>query len=229
MIGRIRLRHFGGIALVCVFGCSESSGIVQVLWADEVIEAASDASLAVNGAFGLGRHQGGADVYSLTLDPEDALIVGFSGAVLRDGPGVDLAVFENPFDVGDRVDQRFMDLVVVSVSADGVDFVTFPHEYTHDDPSTWSADPADWHGFAGKTPVLLNEDTNPVDPFDPALSGGDGFDFADLPAGDPVTEDVLAGGAVAVKLQSAADFPTDPISNGADIDAVYGRYLDLPN
>jgi hypothetical protein len=215
------------IIALAVVACSESqigadTGSVAVPWADEVLEAAGDASRAVNGARGLGQTQGSTDVYSLTVDPQDALVVGWSGAVLTDGPGIDLVVFENPFDYGDG--NRFMDLVVVSVSPDGLDFVDFPHTYLASDPEIWSSDPDDWDGFAGKTPVLLNEDTNAVDPFDAELSGGDGFDFADLPSGDPVAADILANGAVAVRLISA-DFPRDPVSNGADIDAVYGRYL----
>ncbi len=215
------------IIILTILGCSDSPLIdtgseFLVPWADEVIEATGDASLAVNGAHGFGQHQGSTDVYSLTLDPDEALILGWSDAILTDGPGVDIVVFENPFDYGDGA--RFMDLVVVSVSPNGTDFVNFPHEYLAADPKFWSPDPDDWEGFAGKTPVLLNEDSNPADPFDPVASGGDGFDFADLPAGDPLVQDILAEGAVAVRLVSAP-FPKDPISNGADIDAVYGRYL----
>jgi len=218
------------IPILLVFGCTESpisgvdTGMGEVPWADEVIEAAGDASLAINGARGLGQHQGSLDVYSLSLNADDALIVGWSGAVLTDGPGVDFTVFENAFDYGEN--QRFMDLIVVSVSANGTDFVEFPHTYLSAEPEEWSSDPADWQGFAGMTPVLLNEDTNLTDPFDPVMSGGDGFDLADLPAGDPVADDVVANGVVAVRMVSAVGFPTDPVSNGADVDAVYGRYLE---
>ena len=189
---------------------------------DSISPSQSHSTLAANGARGLGDHQGSTDVYSLGLAEGQTLTLSWSAGVLEDGPGVDLVVFENPFVYGD--DEVFVDPVVVAVSADGVDFVDFPYAFAGPDPEVWSSDPAHWVGFAGKTPVRLNEDTNPADPFDAEEAGGDGFDFADLPPDDPVTADIFAMGAIAVRLTAWSRL-AHPVGNGADIDAVYGRYL----
>jgi hypothetical protein len=216
------------IFVIFLGGCdvgdsSSDTGLDELFpWADEVIAAEGDASWAVNGARGLGEYQGSTDVYSLDFDANHTLIVGWSSARLTDGPGIDLVVFENPFEYADG--EIFIDPVVVGVSADGVDFVDFPFAFEGPNPDEWSSDPRHWTGFAGKTPVLLNEDTNPTDPFEVDLSGGDGFDFSDLPSGDPVADDVRDSGAVAVRLTAWSRLK-HPVGNGADIDAVYGRYL----
>ena len=191
-------------------------------------EGFHDATLATNGVRGKGTTQGGTDVFSLGLDLEtDAwMVLAWSSGAVFDGPGPDLAVFENPFD---HISGRFFDPVVVEVSADGETWVAFEHNYAGD---RWTSDPSQWTGFAGLTPVLLNEDTNPVDPFDSEVAGGDAFDLADLPS-TPEADDVLAQGVWFVRLTSAgalidpaADdlYPNDPIANGADIDGVYGRF-----
>jgi len=212
------------------FGCdaAEQGGAASD-WADVVLAApgASDTAFhdpdrAVNGARGAGWFAGSTDVYSLTFDPDDALVLGWSGRRVVDSEGPDLVVFENVFALDDG--QRFLDPVRVEVSPDGVDFVAFDHAYTG--PLDGSTDPADWAGFAGRTPTLLNEDTNPVDPFDAVAAGGDAFDLADLPAGDPIADAILADGVAAVRLTAAcADdaYPAYPLSNGPDIDAIYAR------
>lgn len=203
--------------------------------ADVVLDApgASDAPFgdperAVNGVRGGGVSRGGTDVYSLGLDgPEATLTLGWDGAVVVDRDGVDLVVYENPFVHPGGV---FFDPVVVEVSADGSSWVAFPFAHAAPDPTAWSADPAHWPGFAGRTPVTFHEDGPPTDPLDPAASGGDGFDLADL-AGLPGGEEVLADGVCCVRLSSAtawidpatgAPYPKDPVGNGADIDGVYG-------
>ena len=126
-----------------------------------------------------------------------------------------------------------MDPTVVEVSLDGVQWVAFPHDLTAIDETGWSNDPLDWPGFAGRTPVLLHEEDNPVDPVDPGVAGGDGFDLDDLPAGEPA-DTIRSDGFMFVRLSSAAAllnpdtgeaYPRDPISNGADIDGVYAALL----
>ena len=208
--------------------------------ADRVIEASGaskalfrDPSLSVNGVRGGGTYAGGTDVFALGFDEgqDDALVVGWEGRRVMDGPGDDLVVFENSFATGH--DTCFMDLVVVSVSADGMGWATFPVDYVAQDESVYSDRVEDWHGFAGRMPVRLHEEDNRVDPFDAELAGGDGFDLADL-APSPETDAVLEHGVWAVRLQSAAtvrnpdtgeSYVRDPIANGPDIDGVYGRYL----
>lgn len=190
-----------------------------------------DPAAATNGVRGGGSGGGSLDVYSIGLTPGEELVLAFSRARFVDGPGEDLAVFENPFAFGDGL--TFMDQVVVEVSADGERWATFPHDYVSDNESVYSPLADDWVGFAGVTPVLLHADTNPVDPFDREAAGGDGFDLADLPDG-PATEDIREDGARFVRLTPAslrdnpdtgAPFVRDPTSNGPDIDGVIARYL----
>jgi hypothetical protein len=227
------------IAALLLLACAEPAAPREdVPWADEVISApgASDAayrdpSLAVNGARGGGWSQGGVDVFSIGFEPgDDELVVGFSGSAALDVDGEDLVVFENAFAVADG--SRFVDPAIVEVSPDGSCWIAFPHDYLGGEAA--SADPDDWVGFAGITPVLLNEDTNPVDPFDPELAGGDAFDLADLPAGDPCADDVLAAGAVAIRITPAGSaidpdtgevYPHAAVANGPDVDAVYAREI----
>jgi hypothetical protein len=163
------------------------------------------------------------DTYSLGLDEgvNDTLVLAWSGRRVVDGPGVDLVVFENPFELSGP-SSVFMDLVIVEASNDGVAWTAWPHEYLAADLGAYSTDPADWEGFAGRTPVLLHAEDNPVDPFDPDLAGGDGFDLADLP-----DESLRTEGIRFVRFRAAGtEYPTEPVSNGPDIDGVYAARLE---
>ena len=182
---------------------------------------------------GAGANAGGLDVYSLGLvaGQNDSLTLAWSNGRLQNGPGPDLVVFENPFVFGAGV---FMDLIVVEVSLDGVAFRPIAHDYVAADPTVYSRDPTLWHGFAGKTPVLLNVDTNPVDPFDATAAGGDPLDLDDVVGDDAVARALRANGARFVRLTSAstqidphtgAVYPHDMFANGPDIDGLYGRYV----
>ncbi len=191
-----------------------------------------NADLAVNGVRGGGETSGSLDVFSLRLEAgvNDTLVLGWSDRRVVDTPGVDLVVFENAFRTsGDKV---FMDLAVVEVSADGDSWVAFPHDYVAEDETKYKADPALWVGFAGRTPVLLHAEDNPVDPFDAEAAGGDGFDLADLPgeAGEVIrAEGVrfvrIASAAARVNPDTGAKFPRDGASDGPDIDGVWARAL----
>lgn len=188
-----------------------------------------DAELAVNGVRCSGQEAGSTDVFSLGYEPgvDDALVLAWSRGPFFDGPGPELAVFENAFQIGGGP-ERFMDPVVVEVSADGEAWVAWAHAYGAADPATYSTDAADWTGFAGLTPCELHVDERPLDPFGPD-AGGDAFDLADLPSDDPATKAVWADGAAYVRLSSAVvwtdpttglPFPRDPVSDGADIDGI---------
>jgi hypothetical protein len=192
-----------------------------------------DPNKAVDGVRGAGANRGGTDVYSLGLQAgvNDSITLAWSNGTLENGPGADLVVFENPFLFGDGA---FMDLIVVEVSIDGTEFRPIAHDYVAPDPTVYSDDPSLWHGFAGKTPVLLNIDTNPVDPFDAVAAGGDQLDLDDVVGDDDVARAIRAGGARFVRLVSAstqidphtgAVYPHDSLSNGPDIDGMYGRYV----
>ena len=84
-----------------------------------------------------------------------------------DGPGVDLLVFENPFQkVGGDI---FAETASVSVSDDGATWYDFACAATDSDGG--------FPGCAGTHPVHSSPG-NGVSPTDPAVAGGDGFDLA---------------------------------------------------
>ncbi len=214
------------LVAIALIGCVD-----PVPWADRVVSAPGadpaanfgDPELAVNGSRGAGCCQGGMDVYA--LDPSlgrHELVLEFAEPVF-DGPGDDLVVMENPFDITGG--GRFMDPTIVEVSVDGDTFIPFPHAYLAPDPSAYSDDPQHWVGFAGIEPVLWNEDDSSAS-FENI--GGDRFDLSSLV--EPVPDGLSAKGIRFVRLIPATTredsatgrpFPNDPISNGPDIDAVY--------
>jgi hypothetical protein len=109
---------------------------------------------------------GSLDVASLGNGGE--IVLAFGSGRIVDGPGPDFVVFENPFEAGSGV---FAELGTVSLSEDGDTWHTFPCDATD----------APYGSCAGFTPVLLDG----VDAaFDPADSGGDAFDLADLGIGE---------------------------------------------
>lgn len=190
-----------------------------------------DPSRAVDGVRGGGPMMGSTNVYSLDYG-ENASLTFDVDRVLRDGPGAEIVVFENAFQIAGS-DRRFMDPLVVSVSLDGTTWVELPHDYLAGDETTYSSLPSDWVGFAGVTPVLLDVDVNPVDPFDAAAAGGDAFDLTDLPEGgeaDRIHDDGfrfvrLTTASALVNPDTGVLYPHDPAANGPDIDGVYVRGL----
>ena len=200
-----------------------------VVFADEVVDAPTsegpfrDPRRAVNGVRGAGERAGGTDVFSLR--PDERLVLRWSGRRVVDGPGADLVVFENAF----RVDESawFLDPVVVEVSRDGVTWVAFPHDYEADDETVYDPRPAAWSGFAGLGSVTLHEEDRPLDPFDRG-AGGDAFDLADLEGaeGDAIRREgfvLVRLGGPGTNPDTGAAYPSDPVSNGPDIDGVYAR------
>ena len=83
-----------------------------------------------------------------------------------------------------------------------------------------------WTSFVAdpgeERPRTLHEEDNPVDPLSDE-AGGDRFDLATLDSEDPIAVEIQEDGAACVRLRSASvdGFPSDPASNGADIDGVY--------
>lgn len=135
---------------------------------------------------GAGEDAGGLDVLSLG---DGGVIELALEEPLVDGPGVDLLVFENAF-VG------FTERGAVAVSADA---------------EAWSEWPcaADGAGCAGMSPVLSHPD-NGIDPTDPALAGGDGFDLAALGLSE----------AWFVRVRDAGGNPDLGPTAGFDLDAI---------
>jgi hypothetical protein len=211
--------------------------------ADTVVEAPGatfegigDPHNAVNGVYGCGLGCSSQDVFALgyAVGADNYLTLRWADRIVRNGPGADLAVFENAFVVGGGP-AVFMDQAIVEVSRDGEAWVAFPHDYTNDDETAYAPDPTLWIGFAGVTPVLLNEDTNPAAPYDPQAAGGDHIDLDDLPAGDPEADAIRAQGFTFLRIVTApsqenpdtgAPFVKEEISNGADIDGVYAWYFE---
>lgn len=193
---------------------------------------AGDPMRAVNGVRGGGSAAGGADVYSMDYGSNNSITLAWSAGKLANGSGADFVVFENPFDeAGGGV---FMDLIIVEVSRDGTTWRAMPHHYDNAIKNVYQPDPALWVGFAGKTPVLLNADTNPVDPFDHAAAGGDAFDLDDVSGSDAEATAIRTDGVSYVRLTTApsqinpdtnANYVHDSLANGADIDGMYGRYV----
>ncbi|KIG14933.1 Cell surface protein [Enhygromyxa salina] len=115
----------------------------------------------------LGAPGGLYDVASLGC--EGSIVIGFDAPGIIDGPGVDLIVFENPFT------EDFPEPGEVSVSEDGVEWWVFP------------CDPVTLAGCAGVTPTLALPGSG-LDPTDPAVAGGDGFDLSTLVGGPAQVE-----------------------------------------
>lgn len=192
-----------------------------------------DPTRAANGVRGEGLESGSLDVYSLRYPPaaRTYIVLAWSNGWLENGPGPDLAIFENPFVFSAGT---FMDLVIVEVSIDGVEFRALAHDYTAANPAVYRRDPALWLGFAGRTPVLLHAEDNPVAPFDTAAAGGDVLDLDTVLGDDALAQAIRAEGVGFIRLVSAparinpdtgARYVRDALSNGADIDGVYGRYV----
>jgi hypothetical protein len=96
-----------------------------------------------------------------SLGKNGYIVLKFEPAII-DGLGKDFTIFENAFIYGEgRIYDEWM---IVSVSEDGVNWHTFPY------------DTISGVGMAGRTPTAAFG----VDYANPAQSGGDAFDLADL-------------------------------------------------
>jgi hypothetical protein len=151
-------------ALLAASACESSSEPLSDPFADEVVTF----NPAPESSFGhdrmpevvLGPPGGTFDVASLGCGGE--VVLRFDEPGIVDGPGVDLIVFENPFSVD------FPEPGEVAVSEDGEAWFVFP------------CAPETLEGCAGVTPTLAHPSSG-LDPTDPAVAGGDGFDLATLP------------------------------------------------
>ena len=140
-------------------------------WADRVVRFAPGPGagfgqdklpdVVLGAPSGQGDSAGSLDVLSLGKGGEIELE--FVDFAIVDGPGVDLLVFENGF-VG------YLELGVVAVSEDGVDWRTFPCAAPLDGVVT---------GCAGTRPVSANPSLG-ISGTDPSVAGGDGFDLFDV-------------------------------------------------
>jgi hypothetical protein len=134
------------------------------------------------------------------------IIVGWKDAILIDGEGKDFTIFENPFYYGSNNERTFAEPATVSVSKDGITYVTFP------------VDSLSLEGFAGVTPVKGN-----ASPFDPTQSGGDSFDLADINI-DSIRFIKISDAANIILDNTSHPF-FDPTVSGFDLDALVGLHL----
>jgi hypothetical protein len=152
--------------------------------------------------FGAGTAEQSLDVAS--LGDGGSITLAFEDNEIVDGPGVDFTVFENAF--GGVTQPVFIEVGVVSVSADGATFFEMPH-----DPNTFA-------GLAGVTPVFSHPD-NGIDPRDPSVAGGDSFDLAAV--GLATARFVRIDDPGAAIHDPGNDFPTPGLGkSGFDLDAV---------
>lgn len=148
---------------------------------------------------GKGTGAGSLDVVSLGVGGE--VVLGTGELEIIDGPGPDLVVFENAFWANDMPQTVFAELGEVSVSTDAVSWRTFACAPILDERF-------EWPGCAGWTPAFAYDPFESV-PLDPAVSGGDAFDLADV--------GLESARYVRVRDLSAAGVPP---TAGFDLDAI---------
>ncbi|MCK4307516.1 T9SS type A sorting domain-containing protein [candidate division WOR-3 bacterium] len=123
---------------------------------------------------GAGPTMGSLDVLSLGKMGDITLF--FLDEIMVDGPGYDLAVFENPFFVGGDSNNIYLEVAFVEISAEGSSFIPYPFEF--DSTIHPVGNPARYKGLAGVWPVNSNEGV--PDPRNPDSSGGDFFDLSEV-------------------------------------------------
>ena len=116
-------------------------------WATTVVDYQPDASVDeawTDSSNALGPAEGNS-FQVCSLGPGGTLTVSF-GRTFSDGPGPDLAVFENSFS------RTFLELAFVEVSSDGVNFFRFPNRSLTPQPvgSMGAVDATDIDGLASK-------------------------------------------------------------------------------
>lgn len=203
--------------MILAVGCgdsSEDSAGEQLPYASEVVsftpgEGAGYGQdkmpdVVLGAPQGKGTNAGALSVLSLGKGGE--IVLGFGERVIIDGPGADFVVFENSFWPSGNAAEVYAEPGEVSVSMDGVEWKTFPC-------STEPSEPGRWPGCAGWNPTLVY-DAEQVIPLDPALSGGDAFDLADI-------------GVKEVRFVRIRDVSNngDAPSAGFDLDAVGGVHF----
>lgn len=149
---------------------------------------------------GKGTQGGSLDVVSLGLGGE--LVLGFGDRAIVDQPGPDLIVFENPFWPGGDASLVYAELAEVSVSEDGETWLTFPCDAAGDGAGNFP-------GCAGWTPTLAYDPLE-ILPLDPAQTGGDAFDLAELELPS----------ARFVRIRDLATLEATGTTSGFDLDAV---------
>lgn len=148
---------------------------------------------------GHGVDRGSLDVLSLGVGGE--IVLGFGEHTAVDGPGPDFVVFENAFYAGGDPSMPFAEPGEVSVSEDGDTWVSFECTKETDGGTAFM-------GCAGVSPTLEFE-ADMLLPIDPAKTGGDAFDLADVSVRE----------ARFIRIRDLSDAGAPP-SAGFDLDAI---------
>jgi len=147
-----------------------------------------------------------ADICSIGLGGE--ICVGFKDFEVVDLEGPDFTIFENAF-VNPVTKKVFAEPAVVSVSADGVEFIDFPWDYES------------LEGCAGTKPT-----NGKGNPFDPSESGGNSFDLSTI--GLKKIKYIKIKDICNLILNDKNHPFYSPLLSGFDLDCVVGIHL-LPN
>lgn len=236
------------LTMLGALGLAITAGLSADPFADAVVEFAPGDFAGFGQGFlpnnVLGQPEGGDTTFTPQDQESELLSLGHGGSItlqfidnaIVDGPGVDFLVFENV--LVNTVDSNpFVEVATIEVSENGTDFVAFPFDMVPPDPPTPPATlptitasnfPL---GFAGVSPTLTNS-TNGVDPTDPNVAGGDGFDLADVGLSTVRYVRITDGGLQGTATQRTdddgdvivddGDFPplNTGTSAGFDLDAV---------
>ncbi len=119
---------------------------------------------------GAGPTMGSLDV--LTLGDDGHITLFFQDEIMVDGPGPDLAVFENPFFISGNPNVAFVEAGIVEISVDGDSFIMHPFDFR---PDFTPGNIGKFVGMAGVHPVFSNDGV--PDSRNPDSSGGDFFDL----------------------------------------------------
>ena len=179
-------------------------------YADHVVSYAIGTSGGFNEEFlpdivlgpplGAGCCVGSLDVFSLGQGGE--IILEMTDYIIFDGSGDDFIVFENGFEIGGDPNNVFSEPGIVAVSEDGETYYEFPCDL--------SGQP--YPGCAGTRPTLANQDDNNIDPTDPQVAGGNGFDLA--------TVGLQTARFIRIQDSDLDTGPIGPGTAGFDLDAI---------
>ncbi|HLQ36647.1 MAG TPA: hypothetical protein VK348_02510, partial [Planctomycetota bacterium] len=198
-------------AIVGILAVSSSLGCQTSVFATQVIAANTNGN-AGGGIFNPLNTLGAPDTTVHSLGIGGDITLGF-GVTLRNGPGADFIVSENPFRLTPGGWQTFAEMMFVEVSSDGLHFARFPSGYFGPavQPGPFgTVTVGSYENLAGQTPVLAT--TPGADAQDVVEAGGDAFDLDDLQQ-DPL---VLAG---LVDLQAITRVRLVDVVSGTSLDA----------
>lgn len=148
-----------------------------------------------------GNGTGAGSLEVLSLGKGGSIVLGFEPFAIVDHDGADFVVFENPFWPDGDAAAVYAEPGEVSVSEDGERWLTFACDAAGDGSGHFQ-------GCAGVTPTE-KYDARALVPLEPAVTGGDAFDLAELGVGR----------ARFVRIRDVAGVGAAP-SAGFDLDAV---------